>query len=256
MGRGAGRFGPRADYPTGAGTVGIAVADLDGDGHLDVAVTDTADGAVSVLRGNGDGTFARAIHYAVGRLPIGIAAADLTGDQKPDLVIANIESEEPDAGDLSVLINRGDGTFAALGPPIPTGSYTTVVAAVDLNADGEIDVAAANYRDATLVVLLGDGAGGFSRGGSYPVAWGTTGIAVGDLDRDGTPDLALSSYSGQISLLANRGDGTFAPTINYAAGGSLQAIGIGDLDGDGRLDLVTGAGCRFTSLAILFNTGP
>jgi len=69
--------------------------------------------------------------------------------------------------------------------------------------------------------------------GTYPSS-----VAIGDLDGDGTPDLAVANGgSDNVSVLLGNGDGTFQAAVNYGAGGSPESVAIGDLDGDGDLDL-------------------
>src|SRR5438128_5303223 len=84
-----------------------AVADLNGDGHLDLVTANTSSGDVSVLLGNGDGTFQAARNFAAGAGPFGVAVGDFNGDGKLDLAVVNQRS-----GDVSILLGRGDGTFA------------------------------------------------------------------------------------------------------------------------------------------------
>ena len=76
----------------------------DGDGHLDIAVTTSTVGMVSVLLGNGDGTFQEAHNYAVGSLPSSLVVSDLNGDGHFDLAVLSV-------GTISALLGNGDGTF-------------------------------------------------------------------------------------------------------------------------------------------------
>src|SRR5207245_3543929 len=84
----------------------IAVGDFNGDGKLDLAVTDNANNTVSVLLGNGDGTFQAAQTVPVGTNPALVAVGDFNGDGKPDLAVSNVVSNT-----VSVLLGNGDGTF-------------------------------------------------------------------------------------------------------------------------------------------------
>src|ERR1700687_1208415 len=98
----------RQDYAVGTSPQGIAVADLNGDGQLDLAVANEGSNDVSALLGNGDGTFQTARSFAAGSSPRAIAVADLNGDGVPDLAVANERSN-----DVSVLLGIGEGTFQA-----------------------------------------------------------------------------------------------------------------------------------------------
>ena len=111
---------------------------------------------MSVLLNNGNGTFAAKVDYPIGLEPASVAATDptsvaavdLNGDGKPDLAVSNFYSDT-----VSVLLNNGNGTFAAR-VDYPTGWYPVSVAAADFNGDGRVDLATANGGDGTVSVLL------------------------------------------------------------------------------------------------------
>src|SRR5207249_1548514 len=86
---GDGSLGVHVDYTTGASPYGVVVADLNGDGRLDVATANYAGSSISVLLGNGNGTLQPRTDYQVGSAPAGLIAVDLNRDGKPDLVTAN-----------------------------------------------------------------------------------------------------------------------------------------------------------------------
>ncbi len=113
LGNGDGTFQPPASYTVGDSPVAIAAGDFGGDGRLDLAVANSDSGNVSVLMGNGDGTFRPAVDYPVGYDPTEIVAGDFTGDGRIDLAVAFKCSIF--AGELSVLLNNGDGTFRTAG---------------------------------------------------------------------------------------------------------------------------------------------
>src|SRR5206468_4236096 len=81
-------------------------------------------------------------------------------------------------------------------------------------------------------------------------------VAIGDLNGDGRPDLAVAnSGSNNVSALLGNGDGTFLQTaFNYAVGPGPVSLAIGDLNGDGRPDLAVANGGSYT-VSVLLNTG-
>ena len=150
-GLGDGTFAPRVDYATGSGTNpwDVVVADFDGDGKLDLAVSNYSTGTVGILHGQGDGTFAPVVQQPAGiSQPRRMVAGDFNADGKVDLALAGY-----DANHLSVLLGNGDGTFST--PQIySTGGNPISVAAGDFNNDGRLDLATANYANSNLYVLL------------------------------------------------------------------------------------------------------
>ena len=127
----------------GANPIGVAVADVNGDGIPDIVVADQGDSSVSVFLGNGDGTFAAPETFAVGQYPEAVVVADLNGDGKPDIIVPD---EGP--GTVSVLLGNGDGTFHPR-PPSPWAQQPRSVAVADLNGDGKPDIIVGNYNNAT-----------------------------------------------------------------------------------------------------------
>lgn len=212
LGNGDGTFAAPTVYPSGSDDEWVALADLNGDGILDIASV-TSD-AVSVLLGNGDGTFKPAVAYAAGPSPASVAVADLNGDARPDLVVANWGQ-----GTVSVLAGEGGGTFAApVAYSIGTASRPKSVAVADLNGDGTPDLAVAVFDSSDVAVLLGNGDGTFSA----PIgvdAGGNRGfsIAAADLNGDGAPDLVVTKGSlASLSVLLSASDRT-PPTLTVSA---------------------------------------
>ncbi len=152
MNRGDGTFASQVTYAAGQGTTGLAVADLNGDGHPDLAVVNSVDQSLQVYLNAGDGTFGAPTTYANGAL--GVAAADFNGDGQIDLAIIGASPTDGGSDDqeLQLLFNLGDGSFASSSSYAVKESGALTVA--ELNGDGLPDVALIGSYEHTLNVFL------------------------------------------------------------------------------------------------------
>jgi hypothetical protein len=191
----------------------------------------------------GDGPAAAAVpsRFATGSAPGSVEVADLNRDGRPDLVVANEQGQ-----DVTVLLGDGRGGFAAApGSPFAAGQQPNDIAIGDFNRDGKLDLAFANHEAKHLTVLLGDGRGGFSPAPKSPFAVEvrphTHGVAAGDLNGDGNPDLLTDSWGNDhVAVLLGDGKGGFRPGPLLAVGKHpYQRVRIADVDGDGKGDILT-----------------
>jgi len=152
LGNGDGTFSMAngSPIPAGQSLSAIVAADFNGDGKLDVAVTDSVGNAVIILLGNGDGTFGAPATIPAGNGPDAIVAGDFNSDGKLDLAVANFTD-----GTVTLLLGNGDGTFTqAAGSPYAVGKGPYQIVAADFNGDGKLDVAVVNLTDGTVSILL------------------------------------------------------------------------------------------------------
>ena len=154
LGNGDGTFTPTSGpAPTvGKQPQGIVAGDFNGDGKLDLAITNAADNTVTILLGNGDGTFTQASGspIAVGTAPYAIVAADFRANGKLDLAVVNSGSNN-----VTLLLGNGDGTFAqAPASPFPVGKAPYSLVVGDFNSSGRPGLAVANSTDGTISVLV------------------------------------------------------------------------------------------------------
>ena len=227
----------------------FTVADLNGDGRLDLITANATRGHAGVLIGNGDGTFQTAVTYFAGDNPLSITTADLNRDGKLDLITANRGSNSD-----SVLIGNGDGTFQT--PVFYTvGTSPSSVTVGDLNGDGKLDLSTANSGSNNASVLIGNGDGTFQTAVNYGVGTSPFSVTAGDLNADGKLDLiTANSASNNASVLIGNGDGTFQTAVNYGVGTTPNSVTAGDLNGDGKLDLMI-ANSGSNSASVLIGNG-
>ncbi len=239
---GGGIFSPHASYQAGANSRSMAVADFDSDSDLDIVVVNyNAGGSVSVIMGQGDGSFGTPKRYrTIGQSPRAVTVGDFNGDSHPDIAASNRGS-----GTISVHLNKGDGNFK---PPTTYAAGPTphAITSADFNADGHDDLTVTNWESykGTVGVFLSNPDGTFQPVAPYATARSTRGLAVGDLNGDGTVDIAYNNesthFKGAIGILRGHGDGTFLAALVHADVAEPRSIASGDFNGDSLPDVVTG----------------
>ena len=236
----------------------VALVDFDFDGDLDAFATIRGSfdqmTKIKVWRNNGDGTFAAPVEFTTGQGPAGLVIADFTGDGKPDVVTANYG-----ASSISILRHNGlTGQQAGFLPPVNFNAinHAEKIAAGDVDGDGILDVVVGEVVDigplATLAVMINTGNGNFAAPVIYDAApggrFGSTAVALADLDNDGDLDLiggglysVGSVDNGAVTIRRNNGNGTFGSAEiilfdNFVS--QPKEITTGFLNGDGFADIV------------------
>ena len=231
----------------------IELADLDGDGDLDVAIASQAARSITVLLGDNTGRFTTApgSPFALGDpqdSPFRLAAGDIDGDGKTDLVASIVRfgrrDTDPSRPGVVVLRNATTRTGSdpprvafAPGPLAAMPQYGGEVKVADVNRDGRLDVVAATTG---LAVLLGDGSGGLTPAQGSPFSAGTEGyayVATGDLNADGNIDAVVSTQSNGVRTFIGGGSGAFTSGAETPAGKGPSGVAIGDLDLDKNADV-------------------
>ena len=219
---------PTDPYGSEITRMALAVADLNGDAHLDLACANDGNDTLQVLLGNGAGSMSSGTPISIDALPYGVAVADVDEDDDLDLVAATHEG-------LVVALNDGAGGLT-LGGTAGTGMYLRTVVTGDFNGDGLADVAAGELDPSETVIMLGHGDGTFH---VYSIGGSASSLVVGDFDGDGVEDLAGPMMGHTAGILRGLGDGSFEPPDMYGVGMTPQDLATADFDRDGTLDLVT-----------------
>ena len=261
-GNGDGTFAPKLDTATSSGVDYLAIGDLNGDGIPDLvtdgnvapATPDGGNGApvLQVLIGKGNGTFAEPVQYPTNSALLSLALVDVNGDAQVDVVAVTWQ-----VGAVGVWLGNGDGTLGQE-QDVSVGGNPNALAVADLNVDGRVDLVVSDADSPQFYVLLGDGRGGFTRSGTYATT-GTVSLAIGDVNRDGVPDVITTSddprtFLGDVSVYLGRGDGTFTVQGQNTVDVEPVAPNIGDFDGDGLLDVAT-ASYTDGTLTLQFGNG-
>jgi len=243
---------------TGANTLPVwtTLADVNGDGKLDLITSLYQTDSVTVQLGSGDGTFQAATNILIepGFAPAESHLFSLRGNGVLDLVVASFNLNE-----IAVLMGNGNGTFQS--PVFYTvGSSSNVaysLTAGDFNHDGNLDIAVANTGDGTVSILLGDGTGTLTPSG-LPIRVGTDpeAIRAGDFDGDGYSDLVVANYAdGTVSTLLNNRSGGFTRTtvaVGSSADSGPQALAI---TGSGSSLLLAVANYRDNTVSVMQSDG-
>jgi hypothetical protein len=224
----------------GNGPIKIITGDFDGDGNIDLAVTNASSNTVSILKNNGAGIFNVSSENSVGSSPCGLVAGDFDNDGDLDLAVDNGPS-------VTIFKNNGNGTFI-FSSNVGVGS-ATLMAAGDIDGDGDLDLVVSNRNSNNISVLKNNGTGTFSVSSTIG-ANSPQGIAIGDFDNDGDLDFAVVEYWGsRVLIFKNDGTGSFTLSYAYGVGGNTDQVITGDFDNDGYLDLaVTNNGSSYISI--------
>jgi len=232
------------------------VGDFTNHGKLDVASMENPGGSfeIDVAMGNGDGTFQPVLiqnlysggqhtHYAM-------VAGDFNGDGNLDLAVWGIYATN-NTSEVMIFLGNGNGTFTYSNTYAAPNSSdyqesTNSLYVADFNGDGHLDLAALTQYNG-VYIYLGNGDGTFQTALGYstldpnhPNNNIARGLAVGDLNGDGKPDIAVTESAG-MAVLLNNGNGTFGTATYYDSGLSLSSqigIAIGDVNGDKKNDIV------------------
>ncbi len=250
LGNGDGTFQAEQRFAAGFRPVSVALGDLNGDSVLDLTLANQGSFDVSVLLGKGDGTFQAEQRFAAGFGPRSVMLGDVDSDLVLDLVVAN-------SSDVSVLIGNGDGSFQAQ-QSFPTGGLPLSAILGDVNDDGKLDLAVTNHvidSAGNVSALLGNGDGSFQAPQSYAVGNSPKSVALGDINSDGVPDLAVANTgSNDVSVLLGNGDGSFQVQQRLAATDAPRSLALGDINGDSTLDLAI-ANFRSGAVSVLLGDG-
>jgi Bacterial type II and III secretion system protein/FG-GAP-like repeat len=243
-----GTFTEATGSPFAVGTrpSAVIIADLNGDGFLDIAVANETDNTISTFQGDGQGNFVPFPKSpfalpAAEKGPIAMASGTFDNSGKPEFAVLSATTEN-----IGIYQATGDstfnGTFAELeGSPIGTGSDPVAFAAGDLNADGFSDLAVVNQSASAITVLLNDGTGVFTQAAGSPLATASTpaGVAIADFTNSGFGDIAVTNNgSATLGVYAGLGSGTFSQNIQLSVPPGPLAVIAADVNGDGLPDAI------------------
>jgi hypothetical protein len=231
---GDGAFESVQRYAVGDVPGTIAAADLDGDGSLDLGVTNTSS-EISILLGKGDGTFLPQSRFPVGAYPYGLQFGDWDGDDNLDAFVPRLFDNE-----VSLLLGYGDGTFAAVNN-IPVSGPSRDATVGDFNGDGHDDFGVTIGSGSGSIDVFLSGSRRMNSPPTFPTGDRPQSIALGDLEGDGTLDIVTANnneITGDVSVLLNNDDGTFTPHLTFPGEYWTTDVQLARLNPDQALDIV------------------
>lgn len=246
LGNGDGTFQTPVIYggTSSLGIESVVLADVDGDGHVDMVVSTQAS-TVEILHGNTDGTFTATTGGAtLNSYAVVLGVADFNSDGIPDIAV-------DDGSGINILLGTGNLNYATPVPySIGTSSWACVFA--DFNSDGHPDMAIT--APGGIALLFGTANGALQSFAVYDVGQPVSAIASADFNGDRIADIVVAEGSAGPGILIGKGDGTFTLEGNTAVTGGTGIIALtGDFNGDGKADLYfTGIN---SSGVVLFGNG-
>jgi hypothetical protein len=269
-------FAPKVDLNTGNNPFSVSIGDINGDGSPDVATANASPMGninmplytTSILlnttpTGSTTPTFAPKVDFPTGKSALSVSIRDFNGDGSPDVATANRWGYN-----TSILLNTTatGSTTPTFAPKVdfPTGDFPVSLSIGDFNGDGSPDVATANADTSDVSILLNTTATGsttptFAPKVDFPTRDWPISVSIGDINGDGSPDVATANFSSYTTsiLLNTTATGattpTFAPKVDFTTGIVPYSVSIGDINGDGKPDVVT-ANRNSDTTSILLNT--
>ncbi|WP_067533562.1 FG-GAP repeat domain-containing protein [Nocardia crassostreae] len=229
-------FNPHTTYRTGGIVFGVALADFDHDGAVDLAFNNLVPvpGGAGIMRNDGRGHFAAPQWYGVGLGKGSVVSADVDNDGWADLAFHDLGTSG-----IWVMVNDRRGGFLA-----PRWNFAALpsedLKLADVDGDGNQDLVTANIGAFSASVHYGDGRGNFGPPNLVGPALAPCAVAIGDFDGDGSNDLAAMQYLPSTAVIF-KGDGRrgFAYVEQHTIGLGPQAAATVDLNADGYPDLIT-----------------
>lgn len=257
LGHDDGTFSNQTTYSTDYASEpsSIAVGDFNNDNKMDIVVANSNANNIGIFLGNGDGTFSNQVTYAAGSSPLSVTIGNFNNDNLLDIAVVNYYSNN-----FGIFLGHGDGSFSnQVTYYIGYNSGPRSIATADLNNDGYLDIAVANFRGNSFGVFLGYGNGTFASNGihSTGVDAAPDYLVIGDVNNDTYLDIIVTNYyADNIGVFLGSRDASFSAQMRYPTGSSSRPCFdvIGDFNNDSRLDIAI-VNCHRQNIGIFYGYG-
>ncbi|WP_421577752.1 beta strand repeat-containing protein [Shinella sp. M31] len=219
---------------TGFDAGGATLADMDGDGDLDVIYASYNNPIVRVLYNDGTGGYLAGSQMYVYPGQKSMIAGDVNGDGITDAVSVSSNSS------IMVFLGNRQGGFQSITTNTSLAAYNSnALTLADMNGDGKLDLVTSSSNHAVFV-MLGDGTGGFTPESGYDLGWldSPNLVTIADVNGDGKLDALTGNYN-TVSVLLGDGTGHFTSSTTVSVERDPKSIAVADINGDGKLDLIT-----------------
>jgi hypothetical protein len=225
---------PGAKMDPGPGAGPAVVADMNGDGHLDILTSNFNPGVLGIRLGTGDGSFGPGTIYQPDGHPMDLVIGDFNEDGLPDLALTSTLNTNNPIADVTIWLGDGTGAIAK-SAQIGFRILTNRLVAGDVNNDGHLDIIVI-AAGVDITVLLGKGDGTMTKAGEYSTGEQPFDILIRDWNSDGNPDLI--AFGSTLHVLLGKGDGTFGTQQDCAIAVAQDDV-VADFNRDGKYDIAT-----------------
>ena len=255
---------PVERYDVGVNPTSIVADDLDQDGDQDIVVLNSGEDDFTILKNTKEGKFVMHANYPAPSNSSQVITANLNGDRYPDIVVIGVSRMV----DVFLAYNDPEFNFSYDGPSrYLISDYSYSICALDLDNDGDLDLAATCKNSRTLDLLKNRGDGTFVSDVILPIENSPGEIVSGDLNGDQYPDLVIinrgdgdyklggKAWHYTTSVIMND-KGTLSNRTDYGVGKTPSAVSLSDLNNDGALDIVVAnEGDAVNGVSVLMNDG-
>ena len=267
----ASSFAAKVDFVTGSSPIGLAVGDMDGDGRVEIVTSNNLSNTISVFHNTANSgvittsTFAPKVDFATGNRPCAVVMADLDKDGKLDIAVVNQSSNTISVFRSLIVGGVINSTSIAGKVDFVTGTSPQNLAVVDIDQDGNLDIAVTNNTTNNVSVFRNTSSvgsittGSFAAKVDFAAGTGAFAISIGDIDGDTKPDMVVSNQTANtVSVIRNTATigainaGSFAAKVDFATGTGARYVAVGDLDADGKADIVV-ANISANTISVLKN---